>query len=91
MLLYSLLHLTGYDLPLEELKRFRQWESKTPGHPERGATPGVEVCHGSAGAGLRQRAWGWRSRKRWLAAHLQQTGTHDCRSPHLRDLLAMAI
>src|ERR1700755_3169014 len=43
MLLYSLLHLTGYDLPLDELKRFRQWGSKTPGHPERGHTPGGEV------------------------------------------------
>src|ERR1700742_4319158 len=42
MLLYSLLHLTGYDLPLEEIKRFRQWNSATPGHPERGHTPGVE-------------------------------------------------
>ena len=41
-LLYSLLHLTGYDLPMEELKRFRQWGSKTPGHPEYGLTPGVE-------------------------------------------------
>jgi transketolase len=42
MLLYSLLHLTGYDLPLDELRRFRQWGSKTPGHPERGEAPGVE-------------------------------------------------
>src|ERR1051326_4089303 len=41
MLLYSLLHLTGYDLPLEEIKRFRQWGSKTPGHPENGHTVGV--------------------------------------------------
>ena len=41
MLLYSLLHLTGYDLPLEELKNFRQWDSKTPGHPENVLTPGV--------------------------------------------------
>src|SRR5438477_5926572 len=43
MLLYALLHLTGYDLPLEELKRFRQLHSKTPGHPEFGVTPGVET------------------------------------------------
>ena len=42
MLLYSLLHLTGYDLSIEELQRFRQWGSRTPGHPERGLTPGVE-------------------------------------------------
>ena len=46
MLLYSLLYLTGYDLPLDEIKRFRQWESRTPGHPEREVTPGVEVTTG---------------------------------------------
>ncbi|MEN9563448.1 MAG: transketolase, partial [Chloroflexota bacterium] len=52
MLLYSLLHLTGYDLSLEELQSFRQWGSKTPGHPEYGHTPGVEVTTGPLGAGL---------------------------------------
>jgi transketolase len=52
MLIYSLLHLTGYDLPLEELKRFRQFGSKTPGHPERGHTAGVEVTTGPLGQGL---------------------------------------
>ncbi|WP_026840063.1 transketolase [Citrifermentans bremense] len=51
MLLYSLLHLTGYDLPLSELKRFRQWGSRTPGHPERGLTPGVELTTGPLGQG----------------------------------------
>ncbi|HEX8557003.1 MAG TPA: transketolase [Pyrinomonadaceae bacterium] len=52
MLLYSLLHLTGYDLPLEELKRFRQWDSKTPGHPENILTPGVEITTGPLGQGF---------------------------------------
>jgi len=51
MLLYSLLHLSGYDLPLSELQRFRQWESKTPGHPEYHWTPGVEATTGPLGQG----------------------------------------
>ncbi|NUY32922.1 transketolase [Paraburkholderia sp. JPY303] len=52
MLLYGLLHLTGYDLPIDELKRFRQLHSKTPGHPEVGVTPGVETTTGPLGQGL---------------------------------------
>jgi transketolase len=52
MLIYSMLYLTGYDLPLEEIQRFRQWESHTPGHPERGLTPGVETTTGPLGQGF---------------------------------------
>jgi transketolase len=52
MLLYSLLHLTGYNLPLNQIKQFRQWDSLTPGHPERGQTPGVEVTTGPLGQGF---------------------------------------
>ncbi len=51
-MLYALLHLTGYDLPLEELKRFRRWGSKTPGHPEADCAPGVEVTTGPLGQGI---------------------------------------
>jgi transketolase len=52
MLLYSMLHLTGYDLPLEQIKQFRQWGSRTPGHPERKLTPGVETTTGPLGQGF---------------------------------------
>ncbi len=52
MLLYATLHLAGYELPLDELKRFRQWGSRTPGHPERGLTPGVETTTGPLGQGF---------------------------------------
>src|SRR4029453_14788963 len=52
LLLYALLHLSGYDLPIDELKRFRKLHSKTPGHPEYGLTPGVETTTGPLGQGL---------------------------------------
>ncbi|MBI5830444.1 MAG: transketolase [Chloroflexi bacterium] len=67
-LLYALLHLTGSDLSLDELKNFRQWGSKTPGHPERGLTPGVEVTTGPLGQGFAH-GIGMAVAERWLAEH----------------------
>ena len=83
MLLYALLHLTGYDLPIEELKRFRQLHSKTPGHPEVGMTPGRRNDDGSARAGPRQRG-GHGARRSAARRRVQSPGPRDRRSPHLR-------
>lgn len=71
MLLYSLLHLSGYDLPLEELKNFRQWGSLTPGHPELHLTPGVETSTGPLGQGIAN-AVGMAIAERWLAARINR-------------------
>jgi transketolase len=73
MLLYALLHLTGYDLPLAELQSFRQWGSKTPGHPECHLTPGVEVCAGPLGQGI-SNAVGMALAEAHLAARFNRPG-----------------
>ena len=73
MLLYGALHLSGYDLPLDEIRRFRQWGSKTPGHPEVGHTPGVETTTGPLGQGIAN-AVGMAVAERSLAASFNRDG-----------------
>ena len=82
-LLYSLLHLTGYDLPLDQLKQFRQFGSQTPGHPERGDTAGVETTTGPLGQGFgNARRHG--DRRAPPGGALQPARPRDRRPPHLR-------
>ncbi len=73
MLLYSLLHLTGYDVPMQQIQNFRQWDSLTPGHPEFGLTPGVEATTGPLGQGSAN-AVGMAMAERWLANHFNRDG-----------------
>lgn len=80
MLIYSLLHLTGYDLPMSELENFRQLHSKTPGHPEYGYTPGVETTTGPLGQGIAN-AIGFAIAERTLAAQFNRPG-HDVVDHH---------
>jgi transketolase len=80
MLIYALLHLTGYDLPIEEVKAFRQMHSKTPGHPEVGITPGVETTTGPLGQGITN-AVGFALAEKLLAAEFNRPG-HDIVNHH---------
>ena len=79
MFLYGWLHLAGYDLPLEEVKNFRQLHSKTPGHPEYGETPGVECTTGPLGQGVGN-AVGMAIASKMAAAHFNTCGTSHFRS-----------
>jgi transketolase len=81
MLLYALLYLTGYDLPLEELQNFRQWGSKTPGHPEYGHTAGIEVTTGPLGQGFTHGV-GMAIAERWLAEHYNAPANGTARRGH---------
>ena len=73
MLLYSLLHLTGYDMPLAEIEQFRQWGSKTPGHPEHWLVPGIETTTGPLGQGFGNGV-GMGIAQKYLAAHFNRPG-----------------
>ncbi|MBV8206698.1 MAG: transketolase [Acidobacteria bacterium] len=73
MLLYAMLHLSGYDLSLDDIRQFRQWGSKTPGHPEYGLTPGVETTTGPLGQGVADSV-GMAIAERWLEQHFNRDG-----------------
>ncbi len=83
MLIYSLLHLTGYDLSIEDLKQFRQLHSKTPGHPEYGYAPGVETTTGPLGQGITN-AVGMALAEKVLAGQFNKGRARDRRPLHLR-------
>lgn len=85
-LLYALLHMTGYDLPLDEIKRFRQWGSKTPGHPEYGTAPGVEMTTGPLGQGFAHGV-GMAIAERWLATHYNREG-HEIIDHHVYGIVS---
>jgi transketolase len=82
MLLYSLLHLFGYDMKMEDLQQFRQWESRTPGHPEYGCVPGVETTTGPLGQGFANGV-GLALAERMLAAHLNVEGEEPIIDHHV--------
>lgn len=86
MLLYALLHLTGYDLSLDEIKAFRQWGSKTPGHPEAHVTPGVETTTGPLGAGVTN-AVGFALAEAYLASYFNRPD-HDIVDHHTYALVS---
>jgi len=81
VLQYALLHLTGYDLGLEDLEQFRQWRSRTPGHPERGLTPGIEVTTGPLGQGIAN-AVGLAMAERFLAERYNRPGAAEIVDHH---------
>ncbi len=85
-MLYALLHLTGYEVTLEDLKQFRQWQSKTPGHPEYGTVPGVETTTGPLGQGFANGV-GMAIAERWLAQRYNQPG-HEIISHHTYALVS---
>ncbi len=85
-LLYTLLHLTGYDMPLEELKNFRQWGSKTPGHPEYDLASGIEMTTGPLGQGFAHGV-GMAIAERWLASHYNVPG-HEIINHHIYSIVS---